>query len=313
MKILIAYDGSECAETAIEDLSRAGLPPENDALVLSVADVYPRLPPETFQPLTEDQRANLGPMARRAHEVAAAGLADARELASAGASKLASRFPRWNITPEPRGGNPAAVILDAAHHWKPDLIVVGSHGRSAVARAMLGSVSQKVLTYAHCSVRVARTGPTPRPSIVRLIVGIDGSPDAALAVSAVAARAWPAGTEARVVTAIDNTLSTVLPAIDAHLGQWVTAADNDPLQWARRAADASAKELTAAGLHAAARLPDGDPKRVLVDEAESFHADCIFLGARGLGRIEQFLLGSVSSSVAARAKCSVEVIRSGAT
>ena len=50
------------------------------------------------------------------------------------------------------------------------------------------------------------------------------------------------------------------------------------------ATDASAKELTSAGLHATSRLPDGDPKRVLVDEAESFHADCIFLGARGLGR-----------------------------
>ena len=38
----------------------------------------------------------------------------------------------------------------------PDLIVVGSHGRSALGRFMLGSVSQKVVTEAHCSVRVAR-------------------------------------------------------------------------------------------------------------------------------------------------------------
>jgi nucleotide-binding universal stress UspA family protein len=48
---------------------------------------------------------------------------------------------------------------------------------------------------------------------------------------------------------------------------------------------------------------------VLLNEAEAWHADCVFLGAKGISRIERFLLGSVSSSVAARAHCSVEVIR----
>src|SRR5690348_16185832 len=40
MKILIAYDGSDCAEAAITDLQRAGLPEETTALVLSLADVF---------------------------------------------------------------------------------------------------------------------------------------------------------------------------------------------------------------------------------------------------------------------------------
>ncbi|MBO0799053.1 MAG: universal stress protein, partial [Blastocatellia bacterium] len=50
-------------------------------------------------------------------------------------------------------------------------------------------------------------------------------------------------------------------------------------------------------------------KRLLVSEAESWGADCVFVGARGLGRAGRFLIGSVSSSVAARAHCSVEVVR----
>ena len=43
MKILIASDGSECADEAIESLRSAGLPPKTEALVISVADVI--LPP----------------------------------------------------------------------------------------------------------------------------------------------------------------------------------------------------------------------------------------------------------------------------
>lgn len=40
MKILIAYDGSDCAEAALVDLRRAGLPSEVEAVVLTVADVF---------------------------------------------------------------------------------------------------------------------------------------------------------------------------------------------------------------------------------------------------------------------------------
>ena len=43
MKILIGYDGSECADAALQDLRRAGLPSEADVLVMTVADVF--LPP----------------------------------------------------------------------------------------------------------------------------------------------------------------------------------------------------------------------------------------------------------------------------
>jgi nucleotide-binding universal stress UspA family protein len=53
----------------------------------------------------------------------------------------------------------------------------------------------------------------------------------------------------------------------------------------------------------------GDPSKILVSEANTWKADCIFVGAKGLGGIARILIGSVSSSVTARARCSVEVIR----
>jgi nucleotide-binding universal stress UspA family protein len=78
---------------------------------------------------------------------------------------------------------------------------------------------------------------------------------------------------------------------------------------AQSIADLSAEELRAAGLLALAVAREGDPKRVLLDEAEKWEADCIFVGARGLRRIQRLLLGSVSGGVAAQANCSVEVVR----
>jgi hypothetical protein len=56
-------------------------------------------------------------------------------------------------------------------------------------------------------------------------------------------------------------------------------------------------------------VKEREPKALLCSEAEGLMADCIFVGARGMGRLERFLIGSVSSGVAARAHCSVEVVR----
>lgn len=55
---------------------------------------------------------------------------------------------------------------------------------------------------------------------------------------------------------------------------------------------------------------DGDPKRALIDEADAWGADCIFIGSRGLsGAMQRFFLGSVSTGVVTGASCSVEVVR----
>jgi len=73
-------------------------------------------------------------------------------------------------------------------------------------------------------------------------------------------------------------------------------------------AEASEK-LRAAGLLVSSAVREGDPRHILTNEAEDWKADCIFVGARGLSRLERFWLGSVSTAIVARAHCSVEVVR----
>jgi len=80
--------------------------------------------------------------------------------------------------------------------------------------------------------------------------------------------------------------------------------------FAQEVVDAAAERLRQGGLIATPLVIEGSPKQVLIDEAERWGADSIFVGSRGLdGALKRFLLGSVSSAVVSNATCSVEVVR----
>ena len=76
-----------------------------------------------------------------------------------------------------------------------------------------------------------------------------------------------------------------------------------------KAIDEAAAELKQKGLSVQTEILDGDPKQLLLEEAENWHADSIFLGARGHSMLERFLIGSVSVAIASRAHCSAELVR----
>lgn len=306
MKILIAYDGSPSSEAAIRDLARAGLPHSAQALVLSVADVF--VPPESKNgapTLPKELEAAVA----RAHAELERKVEAARQLAKQASQIVQGLFPNWTVQFEGVSGSPGWSIILKAEEWQAGLIVMGSRGHSATDRLLLGSVSQQVLGNARCSVRIGRSSVQPSERPIRFIVGIDGSPDAERAVEAVAARQWPKGTEARVIAAVDNRLSAVFAPLLPGLGRWVDQGDPDEQSWIRRMAESASAMLSQTGLHASALVLAGDPKQVLLHEAEAWQADCIFVGARGLGALERLLLGSVSSAISTRALCSVEVVR----
>ena len=304
MKVLIAYDGSSCADAALDDLSSAGLPQEVEARILSVADVL--LPPPSSSP---GFPTHVPPAVQQAWTQATHALDDAHTLAEQARIRLLQSFPTWEVYAEACADSPAWAIIKKADAWQPDLIVVGSHGRSALSRFVLGSVSHKVMTEARCSVRIGRQRPQTNTGPIRLLIGVDGSPDAAAAVHAVAARAWPVESAVRLVTAMDPRMYTAL-AFMSLPGETETATqDADESVWVAKTVDPMADLLRTRGLTVSSVITAGDPKHVLLDEAEQWQADGLFVGARGLSRVERFLLGSVSAAVAARAYCAVEVVR----
>jgi nucleotide-binding universal stress UspA family protein len=297
MKILIAYDGSSCADAALEDLQRAGLPREAEAMVLAVAELWLPPPPISSYEMVGGAlpgrfAASAGEPIHQQSRVAE----DAHSLAYQASGQIQSLFPGWKVDAQSCCGSPAHEILKKSHDWNADLIVVGSHGRSALGRLIMGSVSQRVVTEARCSVRVARDLKPESDSPIRILIGIDGSPHAEAAVRAVAAREWPAGAEARLLTSTDPYYTYVFEREDNYAF----------VKNIQRVAEVI---LQATGLQVSCAIKEAIPKQALIEEAEQWGASSIFVGAHGRSRLGRLLLGSVSTAVVARAHCSVEVAR----
>lgn len=320
MRILIAFDGSHHGESSIADLRLAGLPVQADAVVLSVLDC--RANDGRGQPDSEVSRkeaqANFNAARDRQCEVAQRGVDLVRQF-----------FPRWNVTPEVRVGSPSWEIIQCAEEAdrdaesrRFDLVAVGSRGHGDFKRLVLGSVAHRVVTTLRGTVRVSRGKSASRVGDElrrppRVIVGVDGSHDAQAAAEAVASRTWPDGT--RVVFASFETGPLAM------VGYWEphTIWGGEPPSLNASVADArpALRIVTEAADMLRRRRPHllittlvkpMDPKYGLLAAAEEWDqdgADSIFVGASGVRGLARFVLGSVSTSVAMNAACSVEVVR----
>jgi len=309
MKILIAYDGSKCAEAAIDDLARGGMPPKGEARIVSVAEVW--LPPQDSVENDEfDSSPYVESLVKIYRESGEKAVAEAAMLAKHAEGRVKKALPGWDVKSSATYGSPAWEILEAGRNFGADLIIVGSQGHSALGRFVLGSISQKVLTEAECSVRVARGSIDVDPAPERVIIGFDGSKGAMCAVEAVASRKWHEDSEVRLVAVTE-------PSVPRAIGRFVAPTKTNAIGvaemgtlWLERTAETATRRLRETGVSAELGVRSGNPKEVLVAEAERWGADCIFIGATVYGSAwERILLGSTAAAVAARAQCSVEVVR----
>src|SRR5688500_14189674 len=263
MKVFIAYDGSDAADTAIDGLRRAGLPAEGiEALVMSVGEVW--LPP----PTTEDDEpapVHVPPGLKEAREHAELVMQKAGEAAERGAKRVQQTFPLWRVNAEANNGSPAFELLNRAEQWQADLIVVGSHGHTALSRFVLGSVSQKVLTEASTSVHIGRHNAGTGKSGERIVIGVDGSPGALAAVRAVAQRHWTDGSEIRIVVADDvlrgNPVWLLIPPVRNFLDELKAEERSQAEQFAIAAAKELHEGLGDRNVTVSTVVHTGDPKQ----------------------------------------------------
>src|ERR1041384_6625559 len=132
---------------------------------------------------------------------------------------------------------------------------------------------------------------------MRVIVATDGSADAKVAVEWT--RRLPLPDDTRFLA-----VSVVPPPTLPNLPDWETEARQAIVHAAYDATDHSSTQL---GASVATRLAGGDPREAPSEVATGWAADLVVMGARGLGAVKEFLLGSVSLGVARHAPCPVLV------
>jgi len=146
MKILIGVDGSQYSDAALDEVSRRRWPTGSEIRVVHAYEMPLAPTPEAWA-LPPDYYEQLDRAVRTQSDA----------IVEAAAQTLKARLgAAFEVKSEAILGSPKRVILDEAESWKPDLIVVGSHGYPTWERLLLGSVSQAVVAHAKCSVEVVR-------------------------------------------------------------------------------------------------------------------------------------------------------------
>lgn len=205
---------------------------------------------------------------------------------------------------------PVVAILGEVPRVRARTIVVGSRGHGPVGRLLMGSVSRSIVRAAPCPVLVVK-GATR--SVTRFLVGIDGSVSARRAVDYLGGLKPPRGgrvTIVRVVEPVQLPSMALLPGgVRAQLGRELARLNARRLAPARRDVAQAAAQLTRAGWKVRGVARFGAPLAELLAAARSARAQCLVLGARGVGGAERFLLGSVAQGVLGRAAMPVLVVR----
>ena len=305
MRVLLAVDGSEHSLAAVEEAARTPWPQGTVLKIVSVADLPSPTTPFDVPLLygsSEDWER----------------LLEERSLANA--TRARERFgeiagPRTEVMVRTLKEDPKAAILDEAERWDADLIIVGTHGYSAMKRLLLGSVSRAVLSHANCSVQIVRRRATQNgsSSVRKILLAVDGSDFSNAAVEEIATRPWPGGSEVHVISVVH------LPVIPITEAPALTESYYAQTEKAGREHAESAISLAVSRLHQSnseretpltvtSEVIVGHVEETILDTAKAWGADLVVLGSHGHRGLTRFLLGSVSQSVALHAHCSVQVV-----
>lgn len=203
------------------------------------------------------------------------------------------------ITTEMVSGPPVPVLADLS--TDAQMIVVGCHGRGAMARTLLGSVSTGLVHHAHCPVAIIHDEDPlmPHPSQAPVVVGVDGSPASEHALEIAFEQASFREVDLVAVHAWSDTGVFEFPGVD-----WTTlqAMGEETLGerlsgWQERYPDVPVRRVVAADR----------PAHQLLEQGES--AQLLVVGSHGRGGFAGALLGSVSTAVVHGAKMPVIVAR----
>lgn len=283
MKFLIPLDGSPLALAALTQAANLAAHRSAELLLVSVVQ-------EAFEGASMVARYN-DDLHRQGSEY----LQGARKLLSEAGFQVRTRL----LT-----GDPGPALIACAREENPDLVAMGTHGRSGLQRLILGSVTEHVLTCSPCPVLVTRSEESELDAAAArawsgyscVLVALDGSEPSQRALGALPGLLRRAGARAVLFSAIDLPLE--------HHTPWEVAERSQQGYLREQAASLSGRQIEVECV-----VGQGAPARAIVQQAREKEAGLILIGSRGRGAVASFFLGSVARDVARTSHCPVLAIR----
>ena len=301
MKILLAVDDSRYSEAVVGLVKALRIGRKAEATVLTVIPEHVFLGGRTLADLLR-RSSTLKTQLRKAEE----------ERASELLAKLSNSLATRGLKVETivRRGSPADEIIKTCQSIGADLVLVGFKGTSDVSEFLLGSVTHKVIKYAPCSVLVAKR---EHKAINRVLVPIDGSKHSGEVVQFLLQMPLPHHTEVLLMTVVQSFAAAFVKAYTLDLERdrkIIDELQKSEEEAAERLITEAERQFHSGGYKASVIVARGDPSQEILREAARRSVDLITLGAKGLGGVRGFLLGSVSQRITRYAQPSVLIVRS---
>jgi nucleotide-binding universal stress UspA family protein len=213
-------------------------------------------------------------------------------------------------------GHAAAEILAEASAMPADLLVLGTHGRSGFERAVLGSVTEKVLRKSECPVltvpkAVPDIVPAPQVLFKRIVCAVDFSDCSMHALNYAMSLAQEADAHLTVVHVIE-----LPPDIPREVHELVTAGPRNLREYIALAEEdrrARLKDAVPDAVRAYSTvdtvLTTGKPYREILRVAAEANSDLIVIGIHGRGAVDLLFFGSTTQHIVRQATCPVLTLR----
>ena len=293
MKILFGVDGSHCSKEAIATALTMRCPAGTELMVVSAVEFLEPLP-------------SLEGVKKRELE-------EAEKLVHQVVQQLRDTHPHAVVTGAVRDGFVYEELLETCKEWQPDLIMLGSHGRTGISFLLSGSVSRAMLLEAPCAVRIirARSEEHSKSDMNNVILALDDNENSQTLIDHVLEFPWSEFTTFKCVHVVAEIHRGLLTEAEITGGKTLCDHYQDMVRsnvaWLEKASQKLNNKFSKRVAKAEVLL--GEPRQALLEMAKSWPADLIMMGSHGRRGIDKAILGSVSEAVAMHAPCSVEVIR----
>ncbi|MBI5205478.1 MAG: universal stress protein [Nitrospirae bacterium] len=278
-KILVAFDGSESSKNALLQAFRLA---NDEECWITVVSVIPPYEGEMELVGVKDIRASL----RKPCDDA---LAEAEKIAKAEKALIKTVCEEGEIYER---------VVGLADSENCGIIVLGRRGMSRLERALVGSVTARVIGHTQKDILVVPGGTTV--GWKNILLATDGSKHSDIAANKAVDFAKSYGGNLKVISVVD---------VPSEFYGEAPGIVEDLIKKAKTYAENVKKQAEKAGIKTETFVREGEAYQAITDIAKEQNINAIVMGSHGRTGLKRLLMGSVTEKVIGYSPCPVLVVK----